>query len=181
MLSAQRLSAFSCIVLPSTEIRFCVICPSHTLTTFSICCRHIITTRETILVLQEQHSTSTDFSFILLYHMNVCLIPFFFFGRPMAYEFPGQGSDANHTCDPCHSCCSPGSLNSCARPVIKLAFQHSRDAADPTAPQGQPLDLFLSPLPAYCVRQHTTFQMIQDFYFLIERALYVPSQPLRLL
>lgn len=33
----------------------------------------------------------------------------------------------------------------------------------------------LSPLPAYCVRQHTTFQMIQDFYFLIERALYVPS------
>lgn len=115
-------------------------------------------------------------SFCFITWMFVWFLFFFVcFGRPMAYEFPGQGSDANHTCDPCHSCCSPGSLSSCARPVIKLASQHSRDAADPTAPQGQPLDLFLSPLPAYCVRQHTTFQMIQDFYFLIERALYVPS------
>ena len=49
-------------------------------------------------------------------------------------EFPGQGSDASHSCDPCHSCSSAGYLTHWDGLGIGLASQHSRDAADPIGP-----------------------------------------------
>ena len=48
-------------------------------------------------------------------------------------EFLGQQSDSSHTCDPCHSCGSAGSLTHCAGPGLELAFQCSRDTTNPAA------------------------------------------------
>lgn len=53
--------------------------------------------------------------------LSVCLLP------PCGIqEYPGQGLNPNHSCD------LPGS-------------QHSRDTADPNAPQREPPSLFLPP------------------------------------
>jgi len=50
-------------------------------------------------------------------------------------EFPGQGSDPSHSCNLHHSCGNHGSLIHSAGPGIKSASQHSRENADPVAPQ----------------------------------------------
>ena len=50
-------------------------------------------------------------------------------------EFPGQGSDVSHSCDPCHGWGSDGSFTHCAVPGIELVSQCSKDAADPIALQ----------------------------------------------
>ena len=64
---------------------------------------------------------------------------FFVFWLPQGIkEFPGQGSDPNHSCNLSHSCGSARSLTRCARPGIESASQCSRDASDPIVPQQEP-------------------------------------------
>ena len=54
-------------------------------------------------------------------------------------EFLGQGSEVIHSCNLSYVCGSTRSLIHCAIPVIKPMFQHSQEAADPIAPQQEPL------------------------------------------
>ena len=52
----------------------------------------------------------------------------FFFGHATAYGVLGQGSDLSHSCNFYHSCGNARSLTNYARPGIKAASQHSREA-----------------------------------------------------
>ena len=60
---------------------------------------------------------------------------YFFEGCPQHMEFLGQGSELSCSCNLCHGCSNAGSLTLCARVRIKFVSQHSRDTADPVAPQ----------------------------------------------
>ena len=67
-----------------------------------------------------------------------------FLATPQHMALLGQGSDASHSCDPCHSRVKAGSLTHCAGPGIELASQGSRDTTNPVVPQGELL--FVQPL-----------------------------------
>ena len=60
---------------------------------------------------------------------------FFFFGHPMAYGIPRQGSDPSHGCDPSCSYGNTGSLTHCSGLGSKPLPQCSQDTADPVVPQ----------------------------------------------
>ena len=55
-------------------------------------------------------------------------------------EFPGQGSDLSCSCDLYHSWGNTGSLTHCAGLGMKPVSQHSREDADPFAPQRELLN-----------------------------------------
>ena len=69
-----------------------------------------------------------------------------FVATPRHMEFPDQGSDPSHSCDLCCSSSNPGSLTHCARPGIKPASWHFRNATDPVAPQWNSKCSFLKKL-----------------------------------
>ena len=66
---------------------------------------------------------------ILLFYLFI-----YFLSAPQHKEFPGQGSDSNHSCGQGHSCSNIGSLTHCARPGIKPVCQHSQDTSDSIVP-----------------------------------------------
>ena len=89
----------------------------------------------------------------------------FFWPPCCMWRFPGQGSDLSHSCDPCNSYNSAGSLTHCTRRRTEPTSQCSRDASDPIVPQQKLLEfLFLSyltdnfqlpktPLPSPLIRR----------------------------
>ena len=54
---------------------------------------------------------------------------FLFFGCPVAYGVPSQGSDLSHGFDLCHSCSNARPLTHCARPRLNL--RHSAPETPP--------------------------------------------------
>ena len=64
------------------------------------------------------------------------LFVFFVLATPWHMEFPGQGSNLNHSCDLHCSCCdNPESLTQCLGPGVKPVSQFYREAANPIVPQ----------------------------------------------
>ena len=65
---------------------------------------------------------------------SVVLIFFFsFLATPQHMEFPGQGSDPSHSCNPGCCCNNMRPLTHCAGPGIKPVSQRTRDSTNPTA------------------------------------------------
>ena len=63
------------------------------------------------------------------------LFVFFVLATPWHMEFPGQGSNLNHSCDLHCSCCdNPESLTQCLGPGVKPVSQFYREAANPIVP-----------------------------------------------